>query len=351
MLKSTWGSFAICIALFGACSFSTDGGGAGEDVVSVQAPLTASTTLQQALSGKIVPAAGGPGGLISASIAGEPTVGDDGSASYRIPIWVPDGLNGLQPDLAIEYNSEAGMGLLGPRWHLKGLSVIKRCHKTRAQDGVQTTVNFSDNVFCLDGQRLIHVSTTAANMEFRTEKESYRKILAAYDSVGVFRFKVYERDGRILHYGRTNLSRLHANLGAADDVNYAYYLDKIEDRYGNSIIIECAGAVPGPANVSDVDELAPSKVSWGGQRRCWRGPVRDVRVRGSATRMVRLALRAWVGYRPRAHAERCCDLGSGWERCDRAAQALRLRIFVEPRDADGSATHDGRRSPRLHLRV
>src|SRR5262249_33952870 len=51
-------------------------------------------TLAQALDGKIKPA-GGAGQTIVASTAGAPSVGADGTASYVIPLWVPEGMAGL----------------------------------------------------------------------------------------------------------------------------------------------------------------------------------------------------------------------------------------------------------------
>ena len=40
-------------------------------------------------------------------------VGPDGSANYSVPIRVMPGVNGLQPNLSISYNSNAPNGTLG----------------------------------------------------------------------------------------------------------------------------------------------------------------------------------------------------------------------------------------------
>src|SRR5215831_2098764 len=82
------------------------------DVTGASGHLKASTDATTALTGKVQPVPGiSAGGLIAASIAGAVDVQHSGAASYRVPIWVPDGVNGLQPSLAVSYNSQSGTGL------------------------------------------------------------------------------------------------------------------------------------------------------------------------------------------------------------------------------------------------
>ena len=55
---------------------------------------------------------------------GSLSVGNDGSASYVIPVFSPLGVQGLQPSIALTYNSRSGPGYLGKGWQLSGLSAL-----------------------------------------------------------------------------------------------------------------------------------------------------------------------------------------------------------------------------------
>ena len=258
------------LLFIGACqAVSSDRGSTDDDdLVSQRSALTASITLEQALSGRVVDATGDANGRIQAGIHGSADVADDGSAHYGFPIWTPDGINGLQPELSIAYSSGGGTSSLGPRWHVAGLSTITRCGKTRAQDGVQTAVDHFGDTFCLDGQRLIVVGSTASSSEFRTERDSYAKIVGFKDGNQDFeRFVVYRRDGRILRFGSDVWSRLHGRpiVGSGQaprDANYTFYVDKIEDRYGNAINFSYFHGTTS-TGAARVQELQPSWISWG----------------------------------------------------------------------------------------
>ncbi len=67
-------------------------------------------------------------------------VNPDGSYSHAIPIDIPKGINGVQPNLSLVYNSNAGNGMLGVGWGLSGLPVITRMNYGRGinDDGQDT---------------------------------------------------------------------------------------------------------------------------------------------------------------------------------------------------------------------
>src|SRR5690349_21477338 len=144
------------------------------------------------------------GSAVDLSI-GTSGVTSDGAATYEIPIWVPPGRRGIQPNLALLYNSRGGNGLLGVGWQLKGFSIISRCRKTIAQDGETKEIEFTTGAagsrFCLDGQRLTAASGTYGEngAEYRTEHETFVKVVSiGSDPLGPKYFKVYLKNGQIL---------------------------------------------------------------------------------------------------------------------------------------------------------
>jgi Salmonella virulence plasmid 65kDa B protein/Insecticide toxin TcdB middle/N-terminal region/FG-GAP-like repeat len=166
-------------------------------------------------------------------------VTESGSAEYRIPLKVPPGIAGMEPKLALVYDSQAGNGLLGVGWNLEGLSAITRCPRTMAQDGVRGGVNYDWNDrYCLDGQRLILVSGASYGgdgAEYRTERESFSKVISyGVAGNGPAWFRVWTKGGQILEYGNTADSRIEAQGKPSVRV---WAVNKMSDTKGNSIVL------------------------------------------------------------------------------------------------------------------
>ena len=180
-------------------------------------------------------------------VPGNFSVSPSGSASYSIPIEVPKGINGMQPELALVYDSQSGNGLLGMGWGLSGLSAITRCPKNYAQDDNQIHgVDFTTaDRLCLDGQRLVlkngnndDVSYWAANAEYRTEINSFSKITRVNDSY----FTVETKDGRVTEYGNDgggnnaiqNVKTInYEDVVVVEELSWA--VSGITDQHGNTI--------------------------------------------------------------------------------------------------------------------
>jgi hypothetical protein len=184
--------------------------------------------------------------LAQTTVAG-PTPGsfrvtESGAAEYRIPLRVPPGIAGMEPKLALAYNSQSGNGLLGVGWNLEGLSSITRCPRTMAQDGARGGVNYDANDrFCLDGQRLMAInggSYGADGTEYRTERESFSKIVSfGQAGSGPAWFEVRTKSGQTLEYGRTENSRIEAQGKTTAAV---WAVSRISDAKGNDLSVSYA---------------------------------------------------------------------------------------------------------------
>lgn len=162
-----------------------------------------------------------------------------GQARYTIPIIVPPGRNGMQPDVSIEYSSSNGDGVLGVGWRLSAGSSITRCGATvaRSQDGFSAAPQYdaSRDRLCLDGQRLMVVNGAYGSngAEYRTELDIFARI-KQYGSInGTTTYFVVEfKDGRINEYG-TNSNTRHKAQGRSETLAWA--LEESRDRSGNTI--------------------------------------------------------------------------------------------------------------------
>ena len=149
---------------------------------------------------------------------------NNGDFNYILDIKTPKGIDGLKPKLSINYNSASNTNsILGVGFSLSGLSQISKCNQNTFKEKQDTSINYN---YCLDGQKLLLVNQyekyANPNTEYKTALNSHRKIVK-YNSYWI----VYSKDGLIYEYGR------HTNSNIA---NITYKLNKITNRYGNSII-------------------------------------------------------------------------------------------------------------------
>jgi RHS repeat-associated protein len=216
-----------------------------------------------------------PGTSTVGTTAGSFAVSDLGAATYTVPIAVPPGVAGLQPSLALAFSSQGGTGFLGVGWSLTGMPVISRCQRTEATDQWKQQISYAgtttDNVYCLDGQRLVWVgngSDSHGNWnEYRTEIDTYSRIRSYGDVFdpttgtwskaspdygptatspiigGPARFELRTKSGQILHFAFRTwvLSNGYGQPGGRYNTLKAWPLDRVEDRAGNYMEIDYCG--------------------------------------------------------------------------------------------------------------
>lgn len=147
--------------------------------------------------------------------AGQLSVSLSGAALYNVPIDVPPGINGIEPHISLEYNSQQGNGLAGYGWSIRGISTISRVASTKYLDGTIDPVDL-DNLdrFALDGQRLLVKNGTNAvygadGTIYETENYSNIKITSygVGSNGGPAYFLVQYPDGSSAQYGSSTNSR------------------------------------------------------------------------------------------------------------------------------------------------
>ncbi len=160
---------------------------------------------------------------------GQLEVSLSGAATYSLPIKVPPGINGVVPNIALSYNSQAGNSSAGYGWDISGLSTIMRIPSTKFHDGNVSTIKYSiDDHYALDGQRLIVKNGTSGaygrdGTIYETENFSNVKITSygaqgSNGDIGPAYFKVEYPDGSRAYYGyiagnsSNSLSQIHFAL-------------------------------------------------------------------------------------------------------------------------------------------
>jgi RHS repeat-associated protein len=174
----------------------------------------------------------------------------DGAATYKIPLWVPAGRLGMQPALALHYDSRHEGGIAGHGWEVTGAtSEIIRCQRTIAFDGYVDAVRFDErDPFCLDGERLVAIGGVPGQpgAEYRTVRDRHARIvLDTIDTLGPTSFTVYEKSGRIVRFRESiDVSRLHIYpVGPMpwdvdvkpNPARLGLLISRVEDRAGNTV--------------------------------------------------------------------------------------------------------------------
>ncbi|MTK52135.1 RHS repeat-associated core domain-containing protein [Paludibacter sp.] len=166
--------------------------------------------------------------------AGSFNISATGGATYTVPITVPPGPGGLQPSLAITYNSQARNGLLGMGMNLTGISVITRAPSTVYYDGQAKPiqVSTSDN-YAIDGTRLLLTSGSAGTTGavYSTASETFSRVtIKDVTSYGAKWFELTTKEGVTYRYGSGSGT---LNDPTNPNVIVAWYLDYVQDANGN----------------------------------------------------------------------------------------------------------------------
>ncbi|MDG5800531.1 SpvB/TcaC N-terminal domain-containing protein, partial [Marinilabiliaceae bacterium ANBcel2] len=165
------------------------------------------------------------------AIPGDFDVSLTGAATYTIPIEVAEGINNMQPNLTLQYNSQGGNSIAGWGWNIGGISSISRVTSNIYYDNEIGTIDWSqDSPLSFDGQRLIKISDN----EYRTENESYYKITKVPGNRSESSVIVVEtKEGLTIEYG--NRDDIYSYTPLETGVMLSWNITRVTDNFGNYI--------------------------------------------------------------------------------------------------------------------
>ncbi|GGB25045.1 SpvB/TcaC N-terminal domain-containing protein [Puia dinghuensis] len=163
-----------------------------------------------------------------------------GNASLGYPIEIPAGRHGLQPQLAISYNSAGGDGWLGMGWDLSvpcvGIETRWGAPRFDAQNETET--------YTLSGGQLSPVAHRGDLVARSAEKQFYPRVEAAFDKIirhgnspQTYWWEVTDKEGTRFFYGGDPSTGVDAASTLSDaNGNIAHWALREElDLHGNFI--------------------------------------------------------------------------------------------------------------------
>ena len=192
------------------------------------------------LATMMIPVTAGSQNINTSLAVGTPegsfAVSSMGGATYGISIEAPKGLPGIQPQIGIKYNSQAGNGLVGLGCNLSGFSVITRGTRSIWYDDIASSTTYGrDDAFYLDGQRLIEQENIAGrdSVVYCTENNPYTRVVLfgrnAYTQNSMW-FQVTTPDGTKSRYETKQTYTKNSTI----KVN-AWYLSSVTNAVGNNV--------------------------------------------------------------------------------------------------------------------
>ena len=162
---------------------------------------------------------------------GKFNVTQTGAATYSYNIAVPQGVGGLNPSLAVVYNSQKANGVVGWGCDISGVSVITRGVKTVYHDGAAKGITHTANdAYYIDGTRLILVSGSAGYSGAVYCPENSPSTIVTFHGTGSSQWiDVKTKDGIKLTFGNTQDSRQSYNNKAGLTRVNAWYINRAED--------------------------------------------------------------------------------------------------------------------------
>src|SRR3989338_4289220 len=149
-----------------------------------------------------------------------------GSANFGVPLDVPPGRGGIQPNIQLQYNSSSSNDILGVGWSLE-LGAVQRS----AKGGVPHYDDTDTFLLVQNGGVQELVFDAGTGLYHGKVEGAFMKI----ERTSCY-WKVMDKNGTQYFFGETTSAREYD----PDDTSrvFKWYLNKVEDSRGNNMIIE-----------------------------------------------------------------------------------------------------------------
>lgn len=164
-----------------------------------------------------------------------------GSATMRVPIDVPTGKSGMQPELTLVYNSSAGSSWCGQGWDLNPGYIIR----LGANKGIPQYNSTDRYFYVINGSSTELVEGSTGEYRIRKGQSNLRFTWSG----GTNLWQMYDKNGNRYYFGsRSDTDSKEWGHKAGVHVASKWFIDKAEDVDGNYMLFnystytEVAGA-------------------------------------------------------------------------------------------------------------
>ena len=178
-----------------------------------------------------------------------PTANNRGSANLTYPFEMPPARNGMQPQVALSYNSDGGSGWAGEGWDISipTITVDTRWGVPRYNDTIET------ETYLLNGQMLAMMDAdtmTVAHRKSSVDRQlnrqfflrqggDFSKIIRVGDSPSNYHWEITDRNGVVYTYGgnaNAVLKGAYTDAGGYQhDVIAEWKLTRVQETHGDYI--------------------------------------------------------------------------------------------------------------------
>ncbi|WP_158524905.1 SpvB/TcaC N-terminal domain-containing protein, partial [Mesonia sp. K7] len=177
-----------------------------------------------------------------------PTPNSTGSVTTSFPLKLPQGRNGMQPSLSVNYNSEAGNGWMGVGWDIQtpaitlntkwGAPAFDTTYESELYSLNGADLVLDDNDEYTNPHRKDSISRNSERQFYERKEGSYQKIIRHGSDPSNYWWEVTDKLGNRSFYGgdengQVDNAIIKTNDSKENIVHWA--LHKTIDNYGNRI--------------------------------------------------------------------------------------------------------------------